>query len=947
MPLDELQPDWFHDNAPAYIAGGLTAAERERIEALARSNDTYRIELEELMSLDASMHRAAGVESIVAGLEARITAALPNRRWMIHPVVRRAALSAAACVVLGGFGYMASERMETNQLWGWSEPAQMRVASNLRQIGNGLELYSNENKGWFSKSFSSVKSAAGARDADGDGIVDGTHIIQKESEGKSFPPLSGKVNEPHHEAGMGRSESALSKNMQYSFVNVYPSNIGGYKPFITSSSDFATDGAAIPKGFIAPSGTAEADTHSNTVTAILETTKNHGQNGQHIRADYDGEALEGSRVTDLATLSLDNAFKPGDLGKAGSGTFVLNGANTYTGATVVSSGVLSVIGRDELNFKEEKKVSGKDAAAKPGDKFDRQVALDLFGKGMAAQKNAPAPVAPVAPPLAPAVDNRKIIRTGEMEFEVDRFDSAVAVVGKIVGDEKGFVATTASDKLANGKVRGQIIVRIPPDHLDAFVMQLRALGDLKSQRIGSADVTKEYTDLESELRSCRAMEERLLEMIKNGKGEIKDLLEAEKELAIWRGKIEKIIGQMKYYDNQVSLSTLTITLMERDIRAAAATVEQEAISAGVEADDVEKARAAALTMLGEAKARIVSADLNKLDAGQMASTIVADIPPDNAGPVIDRIKQLGKVARLEAKKSQTADPNNPATPDTKVERRDSRLTLSIYNVANVAARQSSAMNLAVADVQGAYSTIVAKVSKAGGRVVSGGATQSTGDNSRAAAQIEVPASAAEGFLMDLRSLGEVVALSTTSNPDTANVTESKRGFAINLYPIATLPPRQTGSFSIEAGDVEQASAGVQAIVMQVGGRIVGNNVQSNPGGVSSAALSIELPLDKSAEAIAAVRSAGKVLSVATQQNPTAPSGPAAKCRLDISFTTAGPITGETGGLMANLRNGFSLSAKGLVYSAQLVVIGLCFVLPWVLIIYIVSKLWKRRKPAVG
>ena len=48
---------------------------------------------------------------------------------------------------------------------------------------------------------------------------------------------------------------------------------------------------------------------------------------------------------------------------------------------------------------------------------------------------------------------------------------------------------------------------------------------------------------------------------------------------------------MKYYDNQGKrLSTLTITLMERDIATAAATVEQETINAGVEADDVEKAR---------------------------------------------------------------------------------------------------------------------------------------------------------------------------------------------------------------------------------------------------------------------------------------------------------------------------------------------------------------------
>ena len=179
------------------------------------------------------------------------------------------------------------------------------------------------------------------------------------------------------------------------------------------------------------------------------------------------------------------------------------------------------------------------------------------------------------------------------------------------------------------------------------MLKLRGLGDLKNSRIAAQDITKQYTDLEGQLRAARAMEERLLEIIKSGKGEIKDLLEAEKQLGVWREKIEKLEGEIRYYNNLVSLSTLTVTLVERDIRTAALLSETEQVNMGVEAEDVEKARAEALKAIEEAKGRIVESDLKKHDAGQFAATIVAECRRTRPGRVIDRLKQLGRVARLE------------------------------------------------------------------------------------------------------------------------------------------------------------------------------------------------------------------------------------------------------------------------------------------------------------
>ena len=66
-----------------------------------------------------------------------------------------------------------------------------------------------------------------------------------------------------------------------------------------------------------------------------------------------------------------------------------------------------------------------------------------------------------------------------------------------------------------------------------------------------------------------------------GKGDIEHLLEAEKELGVWRTKIEETEGELRYYSNVIALSTLRISLAEMEIRAAAALTETERTIASV------------------------------------------------------------------------------------------------------------------------------------------------------------------------------------------------------------------------------------------------------------------------------------------------------------------------------------------------------------------------------
>ncbi len=282
-----------------------------------------------------------------------------------------------------------------------------------------------------------------------------------------------------------------------------------------------------------------------------------------------------------------------------------------------------------------------------------------------------------------------IIRSGDVEYEIESFDAASVAITKLTQPIPGaYVATVNSEKLPNGKVKGVIVVRTPPEHLDAFMLGLRAeltkngTDELKGQKVGSSDITKMYTDMESRLKAARAMETRLLKMIQEGKGDIKQLLEAERELGVWRTKIEELEGELRYYGNLAALSTLTITLVEREIRAAAVITESEVVQAGVEVEDVDQAFREATKAIFDAKGRITKSELKQLTGGQYNATLHFEVAPEQSGPLRDRLRQLGRVARLEINRVLNAEGTPPKGMLPK--RGDTQFYVQLYNLANVA-----------------------------------------------------------------------------------------------------------------------------------------------------------------------------------------------------------------------------------------------------------------------
>ncbi len=176
-----------------------------------------------------------------------------------------------------------------------------------------------------------------------------------------------------------------------------------------------------------------------------------------------------------------------------------------------------------------------------------------------------APSAPPAPPAGGSVNipaQRKVIFTGALALEVDAYTAAETQLLALVRAAGGYIANQSSSKYASGGLRGSIEVKLPPEKLDAFIAEVKQLGDLRSESRQGQDITLEYTDLTSRVKVKQQLESELLGLLHSSSPRLSEKLDVERELARVREEIETIQGRLKYYDAMVAMATLTVELME-------------------------------------------------------------------------------------------------------------------------------------------------------------------------------------------------------------------------------------------------------------------------------------------------------------------------------------------------------------------------------------------------
>lgn len=163
---------------------------------------------------------------------------------------------------------------------------------------------------------------------------------------------------------------------------------------------------------------------------------------------------------------------------------------------------------------------------------------------------------------------RRIIKTGEMTVEVEGLPDALGKTRGIADRAGGYVADVNVTEDTEGRRRGTVTVRVPAEKFDEVFKALQEIGLPLSFSEAAQDVTEEWVDLEARISNKKEEEAALLALLKR-KGELSDILEIQRETFRVRGEVEQLEGRLRYLKNQVSLSTISATLIEPGLAAVA------------------------------------------------------------------------------------------------------------------------------------------------------------------------------------------------------------------------------------------------------------------------------------------------------------------------------------------------------------------------------------------
>jgi hypothetical protein len=179
------------------------------------------------------------------------------------------------------------------------------------------------------------------------------------------------------------------------------------------------------------------------------------------------------------------------------------------------------------------------------------------------------------PPLSQgqtAADQRVVLMNADLSIVVVDPASAMNAITKMANDMGGFVVNSRLFKVHTDRgidvPESTITVRVPAESLTTAMDQIKSLvkdskNDILSENVSGQDVTKEYTDLQSQLTNLQQAELQLQKIMDSAQ-KTEDVLAVYNQLVQVRQQINVLQGQIQYYDQAARLSAISVNIQAQE-----------------------------------------------------------------------------------------------------------------------------------------------------------------------------------------------------------------------------------------------------------------------------------------------------------------------------------------------------------------------------------------------
>jgi hypothetical protein len=154
--------------------------------------------------------------------------------------------------------------------------------------------------------------------------------------------------------------------------------------------------------------------------------------------------------------------------------------------------------------------------------------------------------------------NVKLIKTADYRFEVANVKTTSDAIEAAIRKYPSYISSS-NLTLEHTLLEQKMSIRVQSEYFYDLLKEIdgQAL-HVHRREVTTEDVSKEFVDLESRLKTKREVEARYTEILRTKAGKIEELLEAEAKIGELHEEIEATISRMNYLKSQVSYSTINL-----------------------------------------------------------------------------------------------------------------------------------------------------------------------------------------------------------------------------------------------------------------------------------------------------------------------------------------------------------------------------------------------------